>query len=144
MPTEESPEKEKNTIVGMAKAPARIVFLDDSEDLRELMQVLFTSMLGVECSCFGSLREFERHPDEVLHARVAILDINLGPEAPDGVDAFNWLMKHGFSGKILFFTGHAGTNPQVVKSQRKGAEILEKPIRPGKLTSTITRYLAAA
>ena len=136
-------EREKYDL-GMTQAPARIVFLDDSEDLRQLMQILLKSTLGVECSCFGSLREFERHSDEVLHARVAILDINLGPEAPDGVDAFNWLMDHGFSGKIVFFTGHARSNPQVVRAQGKGAEILEKPLRPDKLISTVTRYLEAA
>ena len=128
----------------MRKSPARIVFLDDSEDLREVMPVLLETALGVECSCFGSLMELERHSDEVLHARVAILDINLGPNVPDGVDAFNWLMDHGFSGNILFFTGHARSNPQVVRAQGKGAEILEKPLHPDKLISTVTRYLEAA
>src|SRR5687768_12560398 len=112
------------SIADMTKRQARVVFLDDSQDLRDLISTLLQTMLGVECSCFSSLVELEQHPDEVLHARVAILDINLGPEAPDGVDAFNWLMDHGFSGKVLFFTGHARTNPQVVQAQKRGAEIL--------------------
>jgi FixJ family two-component response regulator len=125
----------------MKKRQARIVFLDDNEDLRESVAVLFQSSLGVECSCFGSLMELERHSDEVLNARVAILDINLGPNAPDGVDAFNWLIDHGFSGNILFFTGHARSNPQVVLAEEKGVEILEKPISPDKLISSVRRYL---
>ena len=125
----------------MTKEPARIVFLDDSEDLRELMPVLLASTLGEECRCFGSLMEFENHADDVLRARVAILDINLGPNVPDGVDAFHWLMDHGFQGKVLFFTGHARTNPQVAVAERKGVTILEKPLHPDKLISFVQRAL---
>jgi DNA-binding NtrC family response regulator len=120
---------------------ARIVFLDDSEDLRELMPFLLESMLEVECICFGHLMEFENHPEEVLQAKVAILDINLGPNAPDGVEAFNWLKRHGFQGRVLFFTGHARTNPQVALAERNGVEILEKPIHPEKLMAALTRAL---
>ena len=125
----------------MTKDPVRIVFLDDSEDLRELMPILLESTLGVTCTCFGSLMEFEDHSEEVLRARVAILDINLGPNVPDGIVAFNWLRDHGFLGKILFFTGHARTNPQVALAETKGVEILEKPLHPDQLISLIARAL---
>ena len=125
----------------MTKRPAQIVFLDDSQDLRELMSAILESMLGLECRCFSSFTELERHSDEVLNARVVILDVNLGPDVPDGVDAFNWLMDHGFSGKILFFTGHARTNPLVAQAVRNGVEILEKPVHPDEIVSTVTRAL---
>ena len=125
----------------MTKERARIVFLDDSEDLRELMPILLESTLEVECMCFCKMKDFETHSKEVLRAKVAILDINLGPNAPDGVDAFNWLLDHGFHGKILFFTGHARTNPQVARAERNGAQVMEKPIRPDKLISSVTRAL---
>ena len=121
--------------------PARIIFLDDSEDLRELMPVLLSAKLGEECRCFGALMEFENHTEEVLHARVAILDINLGPNAPDGVDAFHWLLDHGFQGKILFFTGHARTNPQVALAEKNGVAILEKPLDPDQLISSVKQAL---
>src|SRR6478735_3613293 len=123
----------------MTKEPASIVFLDDNEDLRELMRILIEAALGVECKCFGSLMEFEIHSGEVLRAKVAILDINLGPNVPDGVAAFNWLRDHGFQGKVLFFTGHARTNPQVAQAAEKGAEILEKPLHPDTLISVLRR-----
>jgi FixJ family two-component response regulator len=125
----------------MRKKPARVVFVDDNEDLRALIPSLLESTLDVKCSCFGSLPELERHPDEVLDARIAILDINLGPNAPDGVDTFNWLMDHGFSGKIVFLTGHARSNPQVMLAEKKGVEILEKPLSAEKLISSVKRYL---
>src|SRR5687768_14556639 len=128
--------------MSVTKETARIVFLDDSQDLRELMPVLLESALGVECICFGNLMEFEKHSEEVLRSRVAILDINLGPNVPDGVDAFNWLMDHGFQGKILFFTGHARTNPLVAEAIRNGVEIVENPVHPDQIVSSVTRALS--
>jgi DNA-binding NtrC family response regulator len=125
----------------MIKEPAKIVFLDDSEDLRALMPVLIASTLKEECRCFASVMEFENHAEEVLRARVALLDINLGPNVPDGVDAFHWLMEHGFQGKVLFFTGHARTNPLVALAERNGVAILEKPLHPDKLISVLRRAL---
>jgi len=91
----------------------------------------------VECLAFANVVDFENHSDQVLNAKVAILDINLGPNVPDGVDAFNWLMEHGFRGKILFFTGHARANPQVALAEKDGARILEKPIHPDKLVAAV-------
>jgi FixJ family two-component response regulator len=123
---------------------ARIVFLDDNEDLRELLPILLKSVLGEDSLCFGNLTELQNHPDEVLNAKVAILDINLGPDVPDGIDAFNWLIDHGFRGKILFLTGHARANPQVASAERNGAEVLEKPLHPDQLISSITRALREA
>ena len=76
-----------------------------------------------------------------MGAKVAILDINLGPDVPDGVDAFNWLKDHGFQGKIMFLTGHARTNPQVAMAGRSGAQILEKPLQTDKLISFVARAL---
>ena len=121
----------------MAKEPAKILFLDDSKDLRELMEVFLASALGEECRCFSNLMEFENHIEEVLRARVAIIDINLGPNVPGGIEAFQWLKDHGFQGKVLFFTGHARNNPQVALAEQSGVEILEKPLRPDKLISTV-------
>jgi DNA-binding NtrC family response regulator len=128
----------------MTTERARIVFLDDSEDLRELMAILLETTLGVECLCFANLMDFKDHSEEVLLAKVAILDINLGPGAPDGVDAFNWLMARRFDGKILFFTGHARTHPQLSLAVRNGAQVLEKPLEPEKLISFVSRALTDA
>jgi DNA-binding NtrC family response regulator len=121
--------------------PASIVLLDDSDDLRELMPLLLESWLGVSCISFAHLMDLEQHSEEVLRAKVAILDINLGPNEPDGVEAFHWLMAHGFQGKVLFFTGHARTNPEVALAEESGVEVLEKPLQPDMLMSRIERAL---
>ena len=119
----------------------RIVFLDDSEDLRELMPMILEDTFGVQCMCFGNVKEFENHLKEVLVARVAILDMNLGPDVPGGIDAFNWLRDRGFRGKVLFFTGHARANPQVSLAVEHGVQILEKPLDPEKLITLVARAL---
>ena len=61
--------------------------------------------------------------------------------APDGIDAFHWLMDRGCKGKVLFFTGHARSNPQVALAKRNGVAILEKPVHPDKLISIVRRAL---
>lgn len=117
------------------------MFLDDNEDLRELMPVVLNSTLEVDCVCFGTLRELQNHSEDVLLAQIAILDINLGPGLPSGIDAFNWLMAQGFRGKILFLTGHARTNPQVAQAEKSGAMVLEKPLHPDQLISSVRSAL---
>jgi DNA-binding response OmpR family regulator len=123
------------------KVQASIVFLDDNEDLRELLPVLLKSALGVDCLSFGSLSELQGSCDDVLRAKVAILDINLGANVPSGIDAFRWLTDHEFRGKILFLTGHARSNPEVVLAERNGAQVLAKPLHPDELVSVIRNAL---
>jgi FixJ family two-component response regulator len=120
---------------------ARVVFLDDNEDLRELVPLLLRTTLEVDCLCFGSLTEFQRSSDDVLRAKLAILDINLGANVPSGIDAFRWLIEHGFRGKILFLTGHARANPQVTQAEKTGAQVLEKPLHPDQLVSVVRQAI---
>ncbi len=122
----------------------RIVFLDDNEDLRVLLPLMVGSALDVHAVSFGSLAEMQQERETVLQSDVAILDINLGPGMPDGIDAFHWLRDQGFRGKILFLTGHARANPQVAKAVVSGAEILEKPLHPDQLIASIQRVLHEA
>jgi DNA-binding response OmpR family regulator len=121
--------------------PATVLFLDDNEDLRELMPILLKTALGLDCICFGNLAEIQRHEQEVLEAKLAILDINLGPFVPDGIDAFHWLKAHGFRGKILFLTGHARNNPRVKSAEINGAKLLEKPLHPDQLVAYVAQAI---
>jgi len=127
--------------VSINKKSAQVIFLDDNEDLRELLPVLLQTALEVECKCFASLAELEGDAEEALHAKVAILDINLGSDASDGVDALRWLRAHKFKGKIVFFTGHARTNPHVEQAEKSGIEILEKPLHADRLISFVERAM---
>ena len=49
----------------------------------------------------------------VLACDVALLDVNLGAGKPSGVDAYHWLRRSGYKGRICFLTGHARSHPDV-------------------------------
>jgi FixJ family two-component response regulator len=78
----------------------------------------------------GSYEELVALGEEAFGCGVAIIDINLGANRRSGIDAYAWLRSEGYTGRIVFLTGHASTHPLVVEAQRVGdAEI--GPRMPG-------------
>jgi len=115
-----------------------VLYVEDDDDLRELVVELVTVVLGRRCVGVGSYEELAALGKEALRCSVAILDINLGPGRRSGIDAYAWLRDHGFQGRIAFLTGHASSHPLVVEAQRIGdAQIFSKPIEPDRLRSII-------
>ena len=107
----------------------RVVLLDDDDDLRWAFANMVLVLADQECLCVGSFDELVQHKDCVLKASLAILDVNLGSGAPSGLDAYRWLRRYGFSGTIVFLTGHAASQPLVVEARRLGdAQVFEKPL----------------
>jgi FixJ family two-component response regulator len=117
-----------------------VLYVEDNDDLRELVVELVTVVLKRRCVGVGSYEELVALGEEVLGCSVAILDINLGPNRRSGIDAYAWLRDKGYTGPIVFLTGHASTHPLVVEAQRIGdAQIFSKPIDPDRLRSIIER-----
>ncbi len=116
---------------------ASITFLEDNEELREVLSEVTKSELGEEALSFSRLAELIEHRAEVLQTKVAILDINLGSDQPTGVDAFHWLKSQGYTGKICFLTGHGKTHPMVQAACDIGAEIWTKPMYANALCEAI-------
>jgi DNA-binding NtrC family response regulator len=115
-----------------------VLYVEDNDDLRELVVELVTVVLKRRCVGVGSYEELVALGEEALGCSVAILDINLGPNRPSGIDAYMWLRDKGYTGRIVFLTGHASTHPLVVEAQRIGdAEIFSKPIDPDRLRSIV-------
>ena len=115
-----------------------VLFLDDDNDLRETV----TDLVGTvfDCPCLGcrSYEDLLALGNRALSCGVAVLDINLGPDVPSGLDAYLWLRKHGFHGRIVFLTGHAGSHPLVVEASRLGdADVVAKPISAEVLRSLL-------
>jgi DNA-binding NtrC family response regulator len=105
-----------------------VLFLDDDEDLRAVFYDL-TAQFGKSCLIARSHSELVDLGERALACDVAILDINLGPNAPSGMDSYRWLKQRGFRGKVVFLTGHAESHPLVREArQLGGAEVFEKPI----------------
>jgi FixJ family two-component response regulator len=111
-----------------------VLFVEDNDDLREVFVTLVGAVLERRCVGVAGYQELVALGDEALRCGVAILDINLGPNRPSGIDAYTWLRSQGYTGRIVFLTGHASSHPLVVEAHRIGdAEIFSKPIEPDQL-----------
>ena len=115
-----------------------VLYVEDNDDLRELVTELVTVVFKRRCVAVGSYEELVVLGQHVLGCSVAILDINLGSNRRSGLDAYAWLRANGYTGRIVFLTGHARTHPLVVEAQRIGdAEIFSKPIDADRLWSIV-------
>ena len=115
-----------------------VLFLEDNDDLRQTCVELITVVLKRRCVGVGSYKELVALGSEVLACDAAILDINLGPNQPSGIDAYTWLRHTGYPGRIVFLTGHASTHPLVIEATRIGdAEIFSKPIDADQIQSIV-------
>ena len=117
-----------------------VLYVEDNDDLRELVVELVTYVLKRRSVGVGSYEELVALGEEALRCSVAILDINLGSNRRSGIDAYAWLRDQGYTGRIVFLTGHASTHPLVVEAQRIGdAQTFSKPIDADRLRSIIER-----
>ena len=117
-----------------------VLYVEDNDDLRELVTELVTVVFKRRCVGVGSYEELVVLGQQVLRCSVAILDINLGSNRRSGLDAYAWLRANGYTGRIVFLTGHASTHPLVVEAQRIGdAQTFSKPIDADRLRSIIER-----
>jgi hypothetical protein len=91
-----------------------VLYLEDDDDLRELVVELVTVVLHRRCVGVGSYDELVGLGEDALRCSVAILDINLGSNRRSGIDAYTWLRDQEYTGRIVFLTGHASTHPLVV------------------------------
>lgn len=106
-----------------------VVFLDDDEDLRELFVDVVALFAERDCLTVGSVDELVEQRKRVLAAELIILDINLGPGLPSGLDAYKWLRAQNYGGRVVFLTGHAASHPLVAEARRlAGVRVYEKPL----------------
>jgi FixJ family two-component response regulator len=113
------------------------LLLDDDADLLEAIAELL-QMSKCRCVLARSVEELKGLGPRALEADVALLDINLGPGQPSGIDAYDWLLSEGFKGRLLFFTGHAHGDPMVARAaRRKRAQVLVKPMDASTLLERI-------
>jgi ActR/RegA family two-component response regulator len=132
------PQRPVRRVPDSVIGPEFVLYVEDNDDLRELVVELVTIVFQRRCVGVGSYEELVGLGEEVLGCRVAILDINLGPNRRSGIDAYTWLRDKGYTGRIVFLTGHASTHPLVVEAKRIGdAEIFSKPIDHDRLRSIV-------
>lgn len=120
---------------------ASITFLEDNDELREVLSEVTKSELGEEALGFSCFDHLVARRNEVLKTKMAILDINLGADQASGVEVFHWLKDQGYAGKICFLTGHGKSHPMVQAACEIGAEIWTKPMYANALCEAIRNVL---
>jgi DNA-binding NtrC family response regulator len=115
-----------------------VLYLDDDPDLLQVMTSLVKLKTERVCLGLATLAEMRNHRAEVLGTVLAILDINLGPNQPSGLDAWGWLRAEGYKGKIVFLTGHGAAHPLVERAAHMGeVRVFQKPLTPEQLLEVI-------
>jgi FixJ family two-component response regulator len=115
-----------------------VLFVDDSSDLCEVVEFMCQSLPEVECVCVTSMSAVQERAVQVLRTGLAILDVNLGPGEPSGVEIYRWLKGQNYRGKIVFLSGHARTDPLVEDAARiSGVDFFQKPLAFGQLETLI-------
>jgi FixJ family two-component response regulator len=115
-----------------------ILFLDDDGELRRAMSALIQDVTGRKCLALTSLDQMRTNREFVLTSALAILDVNLGPGQPSGIDAYTWLLAEKYAGKIVFLTGHAANHPLVERAaQMDGVRVFHKPVDMQELAEMI-------
>jgi CheY-like chemotaxis protein len=108
---------------------ARVLVLEDDDDLRGLLCELLRGASGEACVDAASYGELLRQREAALGCALALLDVNLGAGVPSGLDAYRWLHAHGFGGRTVFLTGHARSHPLVREAYAlTDAQVLSKPV----------------
>lgn len=108
-----------------------ILVLEDCEDLLALEKFMIEKLCERRAVLARNLDEVKALGQESLGCEMALLDINLGPNEPNGVAAYQWLRANGFERPIYFLSGHASSLSAVAGVERSGdAKILQKPVDP--------------
>ena len=116
-----------------------IFVVEDDDDLRLVLVDLIQRATARECLGLRTLADLREQRDAVLRCALGILDINLGSDEPSGLDAFAWLRAEQFSGRVVFLTGHAVTNPLVRRAGEMGnATVLAKPLQIQRLLELLS------
>lgn len=122
----------------MAGVDGRVLLLDDDRDLRSALSDFVELVANRQCVAVGSFDELVAAAPDVLGCSVGLLDVNLGPGRPTGIDAYRWLVGHHFAGRLYFFTGHARVHPLLAEIEKLGAvQVLPKPLDTDRLMEVL-------
>jgi FixJ family two-component response regulator len=113
----------------MSGPSGSILFVDDDLDLLEVFRAAL-SFTGHEHGIFAaSLAEVKEQRAAVLGCSLAIVDVNLGRDRPNGLELVEWLRGEGFHGRVVFLSGHGADDPLIAKAAKvSSAQLIAKPI----------------
>ena len=117
-----------------------VLLLEDDADQLEMLALALSLVCGRDSVRARSYAELVKISEVALGSAVALLDVNLGPQQPSGIDAYHWLREQKYRGRIWFLTGHARSHPLVAKALAAGdVQLVEKPISTDQLCALVAR-----
>lgn len=121
------------------QAQATILVMDDDIDLLDVLKETLITLGKIDQVITAtSLSAVQEQKEKILQCQLAILDMNLGAGRPSGIDVAEWLRANNFKGKIVFLTGHAVSDPEVLAATKMpDTKVVAKPIGLKQLLSFI-------
>jgi len=118
-----------------------VVVLDDDDDLLDAVAELVEVITERKVLKARSVAELMTLGSRALACELAILDVNLGANAPSGLDALTWLNECNFKGRAMFLTGH-GSSYQLVQDAHisTNVPVLSKPISGDDLLALLEQH----
>lgn len=115
-----------------------VLLVDDDDDLRAAMDEALRRLGVQHLVGAASLRDVEDQREDALACQLAFVDINLGYGEPTGINVFEWLEREGFTGRVVFLTGHGSQDPRVKQAASlAGSLVASKPLTTAKLRDMI-------
>lgn len=106
-----------------------VFFLDDSQELLEVMKVFAESSCACQAISASSFDEMFSMEEAILKCDLAFLDLNLGSHQPSGVQAYRWMRSLGYNKPVYFLTGHAVDSEESREALIfDEAKVLRKPV----------------
>lgn len=106
-----------------------VFFLDDSQELLEVMKVFAETSCDCQTILASSLDEMFSKEEAILKCDIAFLDINLGSLQPSGIQAYRWMRSLGYNKPVYFLTGHAVNSDEAREALAfEEAQLLRKPV----------------
>ena len=106
-----------------------VAVIDDDETLCTALAMFFETIGVTQCTIALNLAELETKRAKIPQIDVIFLDVNLGVNQPDGIFVYHWLINNGFTGRVIFMSGHARSHPKIEEIQKiAGTYFLQKPM----------------
>jgi ActR/RegA family two-component response regulator len=118
-----------------------LVVLDDDDDLLDAVAELVEATTERKVWKARSVAELMTLGSRALACELAILDVNLGANAPSGLDALSWLNECNFKGRACFLTGHAASHQLVQDAHiSPNVPVFSKPISGDDLLALLEQH----
>jgi hypothetical protein len=124
---------------GLSRCPRHVVLCDDSEDIRELLEMMLRSR-GVSVSCVADGRSAIRAIAETRPV-AAIVDIALADSELDGIDVARAVRRHftTWSGTLIALTGYGDSQSRQAALDAGFDDFLVKPANIEDLLAAISQ-----